>query len=95
LPRHSRKDIVIIDNLSAQQPVGATTCRRTRLPAFRGDRGARRDVSLSAQIFARPKPIEMPFSKLKANLRKAAERTMPPDLPVRSHPHGPRSIQLF
>jgi hypothetical protein len=76
LPRHSRKDIVIIDNLSAQQPVGATTCRRTRLPAFRGDRGARRDVSLSAQIFARPKPIEMPFSKLKANLRKAAERTI-------------------
>jgi hypothetical protein len=36
-----------------------------------------RFASLSAAILARPEPIEMPFSKLKGPLRKAAERTIP------------------
>jgi hypothetical protein len=50
-----------------RQPSRPQGCRRPR-----GDRSARRNTSLSAQI-----PIEMSFSKLKADLRKAAERTIP------------------
>ena len=43
-------------------------------------------------------PIEMPFSKLKAYLRKAAERTIPRlrrRIGDRAYPHYPRSFQLF
>jgi len=53
-----------------RQSSGTQGCRCPR-----GDRSARRDASLSAQIFAGPEPD--PFSKLKAHLRKAAERTIP------------------
>ena len=45
-PTLKRKDIVMIDNLPGPQG-----CRRPR-----GDRSARRNASLSAQIFARPEP---------------------------------------
>ena len=44
-------------------------------------------------------PIEMSFSKLKAHLRKAAERTnsspAPADHLVRALPHRSRSLQLL
>ena len=65
-PTLKRKDIVMIDNLP-----------RTRPPVSARRSSARCDASLSAQIFADLNPIEMPFSKLKAYLRKAAERTIP------------------
>jgi hypothetical protein len=45
-PTLKRKDIVMIDNLPAHKD-----CRRPR-----GNRSARRNTSLSAQIFARPEP---------------------------------------
>ena len=43
----------------------------------RGDRSARCDASYLPKYSPDLNPIEMPFSKLKAYLRKAAERTIP------------------
>ncbi len=52
-----------------RQPAGTQGCRCSR-----GDRGARRDASISPKYSPDLNP---PFSKLKADLRKAAERTIP------------------
>jgi hypothetical protein len=51
----------MIDNLPAHKAAGVRESGRAA-PRF-----------AISQIFARPKPIEMPFSKLKANLRKALD----------------------
>src|SRR6516162_6730942 len=50
-----------------RQPAGAQGGRCSR-----GHRGARRNASLSAKYSPDLNPIEMSFSKLKADLRKAA-----------------------
>jgi transposase len=66
-PTLKRNDIVVIDNLPAHKAVGIRdaieACGATLryLPKYSPDLN----------------PIEMPFSKLKAYLRKAAERTIP------------------
>src|SRR6476619_7126556 len=66
-PTLKRKDIVMIDNLPAHKAAGVREAIEARgamlryLPKYSPDL----------------KPIEMPFSKLKAYLRKAAERTIP------------------
>lgn len=67
VPTLKRKDIVMIDNLPAHKAVGVREAIEARgaklvyLPKYSPDLN----------------PIEMPFSKLKADLRKAAERTIP------------------
>src|SRR6202022_3172105 len=66
-PTLKRKDIVMIDNLPAHKAAGGREAIEARgamlryLPKYSPDLN----------------PIEMPFSKLKAYLRKAAERTIP------------------
>src|SRR6202049_3340078 len=66
-PTLKRKDIVMIDNLPAHKAAGVREAIEARgamlryLPKYSPDLN----------------PIEMPFSKLKAYLRKAAERTIP------------------
>jgi transposase len=66
-PTLSRKDIVIMDNLGAHKVSGireaieAAGATLRYLPQYSPDLN----------------PIEMPFSKLKAHLRKLAERTVP------------------
>jgi transposase len=66
-PTLNRNDIVIMDNLPAHKAPGVQEAIEARgvilryLPQYSPDLN----------------PIEMPFSKLKANLRKAAERTVP------------------
>ena len=87
-PTLKRKDIVMIDNLPAHKAAGVREAIEARgamlryLPKYSPDLN----------------PIEMPFSKLKAYLRKAAERTIP-RLRRRigdcAYPHYPRSFQLF
>jgi transposase len=84
-----RKDILMIDNLPAHKAVGVREAIEARdatphyLPKYSSDLNR----------------IEMPFSKLKAYLRKAAERNnsapAPQDRQIRAHPHYPRSFQLF
>jgi transposase len=66
-PTLKRKDIVMLDNLPAHKATGIREAIEARgatlhyLPKYSPDLN----------------PIEMPFSKLKAHLRKAAERTIP------------------
>jgi transposase len=66
-PTLKRKDIVMIDNLPAHKAAGVREAIEARgamlryLPKYSPDLN----------------PIEMPFSKLKAYLREAAERTIP------------------
>ena len=66
-PILKRSDIVVIDNLPAHKAAGIREAIEARgatlhyLPKYSPDLN----------------PIEMPFSKLKASLRKAAERTIP------------------
>jgi transposase len=66
-PTLKRKDIVMIDNLPAHKAAGVREAIEARgamlryLPKYSPDLN----------------PIEMPFSKLRAYLRKAAERTIP------------------
>jgi len=66
-PTLKRKDIVMIDNLPAHKAAGVREAIEARgaklryLPKYSPDLN----------------PIEMSFSKLKADLRKAAERTIP------------------
>ena len=67
-PTLKRKDNVIIDNLPAHKVPGI----RETIEA----RGA--TLRYLPQYSPDLNPIEMPFSKLKAFLRKAAERTIPP-----------------
>ncbi len=65
-PTLKRKDVVMIDNLPAHKAAGVRAAIEARgailryLPKYSPDLN----------------PIEMPFSKLKAYLRKAAERTV-------------------
>jgi hypothetical protein len=67
VPTLKRNDIVVMDNLPAHKVPGvrkaieAKGAKRRYLPQYSPDLN----------------PIEMPFSKLKADLRKAAERTVP------------------
>jgi transposase len=66
-PTLDRRDIVIMDNLAAhkvsgvRQAIEATGARLLYLPPYSPDFN----------------PIEQAFSKIKAHLRKAAERTIP------------------
>jgi len=66
-PTLKRKDVVMIDNLPAHKAVGVREAIEARGATLRFLPKYSPDLN----------PIEMPFSKLKANLRKAAERTIP------------------
>src|SRR6201997_2921607 len=66
-PTLKRKDIVMIDNLPAHKAVGVREAIEARGATLR----------YLPQYSPDLNPIEMPFSKLKASLRKAAERTIP------------------
>ena len=59
-------DLVVMDNLAAHKVAGVA----------RGDRGPRRRAALPAALLPDLNPIEQAFAKLKALLRKAAERTV-------------------
>jgi hypothetical protein len=65
----------------------------------RGDRSARCDASLSAQILAGPEPDRDAFQQAQG-LSAQGRRTnnsapAPPDRQIRAYPHYPRSFQLF
>jgi transposase len=66
--RHTlkRKDIVMIDNLPAHKAAGIREAIEARGATLR----------YLPQYSPDLNPIEMPFSKLKASVRKAAERTI-------------------
>ena len=66
-PTLKRKDVVMIDNPPAHKAVGVREAIES----------ARRETSLSAKYSPDLNPIEMPFSKPRAGLRTAAERTIP------------------
>jgi transposase len=66
-PTLKRNDIVVIDNLPAHKPVGIREAIEARGATLR----------YLPQYSPDLNPIEMPFSKLKACLRKAGERTIP------------------
>lgn len=66
-PILKRKDIVVIDNLPAHKASGIREAIEARGATLRYLPKYSPDLN----------PIEMPFSKLKACLRKAAERTIP------------------
>jgi transposase len=66
-PTLKRKDIVMVDNLPAHKAVGVREAIEARGATLRYLPNYSPDLN----------PIEMPFSKLKADLRKAAERTIP------------------
>jgi transposase len=66
-PALKRKDIVVIDNLPAHKAAGVREVIEARGATLRYLPKYSPDLN----------PIEMPFSKLKAFLRKAAERTIP------------------
>jgi transposase len=66
-PTLRRKDIVVIDNLPAHKAAGIREAIKARGATLRYLPKYSPDLN----------PIEMPFSKLKAFLRKAAERTIP------------------
>ena len=65
-PTLKRKDIVMIDNLPAHKAAGIREAIEARGATLR----------YLPQYSPDLNPIEMPFSKLKASLRKAAERTI-------------------
>src|SRR4029450_8879900 len=66
-PTLKRKDIVVIDNLPAHKAAGIREAIEARGATLRYLPQSPPDLN----------PIEMPFTKLKASLRKAAERTIP------------------
>jgi transposase len=66
-PTLKPKDIVMIDNLPAHKAAGVRQAIEARGATLRYLPKYSPDLN----------PIEMPFSKLKADLRKAAERTIP------------------
>ena len=66
-PTLKRKDVVMIDNLPAHKAAGIREAIEARGATLRYLPKYSPDLN----------PIEMPFSKLKAYLRKAAERTVP------------------
>ena len=65
-PALKRKDIVVMDNLPAHKVPGVREAIEARGATLR----------YLPQYSPDLNPIEMPFSKLKAGLRKAAERTI-------------------
>jgi transposase len=67
VPTLRRRDIVIIDNLPAHKATGVREAIEARGATLRYLPKYSPDLN----------PIEMSFSKLKANLRKAGERTIP------------------
>jgi hypothetical protein len=84
-----RKDIVVMDNLPAHKAVGVRKAIEARGATLRYLPKYSPDLN----------PIEMPFSALKAFLRKVAERTIPPVCaggsarsPVASAPAKPQTI---
>lgn len=66
-PTLKRKDVVVMDNLPAHKVPGVSKAIEARGATLR----------YLPQYSPDLNPIEMPFSKLKASLRKAAERTIP------------------
>lgn len=66
-PTLRRKDIVVVDNLPAHKATGVREAIEARGATLR----------YLPQYSPDLNPIEMPFSKLKADLRKAAARTIP------------------
>jgi transposase len=66
-PTLKRKDIVMIDSLPAHKAAGVREAIEARGATLRFLPKYSPDLN----------PIEMPFSKLKARLRRAAERTIP------------------
>ena len=66
-PTLKREDILVIDNLPAHKAAGVREAVEARGATLR----------YLPQYSPDLNPIEMPFSKLKASLRKAAERTIP------------------
>ena len=66
-PTLKRKDNVVIDNLPAHKAAGIREAIEARGATLR----------YLPQYSPDLNPIEMPFSKLKASLRRAAERTIP------------------
>jgi transposase len=66
-PTLRRKDIVVMDNLPAHKVPGVEKAIEARGATLRYLPKYSPDLN----------PIEMPFSKLKAHLRKAAERSIP------------------
>ena len=66
-PTLKRNDNVVIDNLPAHKAAGIREAIEARGATLR----------YLPQYSPDLNPIEMPFSKLKASLRKAAERTIP------------------
>jgi len=66
-PTLKRGDIVMIDNLPAHKAVGVSEAIEARGATLRYLPKYSRDLN----------PIEMSFSKLKAHLRRATERTIP------------------
>jgi transposase len=66
-PTLKRKDTVVIDNLPAHKAAGIREAIEARGPTLRYLPKYSPDLN----------PIEMPFSKLKAHLRKLAARTVP------------------
>jgi transposase len=67
VPKLQRNDIVVMDNLAAHKVPGIREAIET----------ARATLRYLPQYSPDLNPIEMPFSKFKAYLRKAAERTVP------------------
>ena len=67
VPTLKRNDIVMMDNLSAHKAPGVREAIE----------GARATLRYLPQYSPDLNPIEMPFSKFKTFLRKAAERTVP------------------
>jgi len=67
VPTLKRNDIVVIDNLPAHKVPGVREAIETRGATLR----------YLPQYSPDLNPIEMPFSKLKACLRRVAERTVP------------------
>ena len=67
VPTLKRNDIVVMDNLPAHKVPGVREAIEAKGATLR----------YLPQYSPDLNPIEMPFSQLKANLRKAAERTVP------------------
>ena len=86
-PTLKRKDLVMIDDLPAHKAAGVREAIEARGATLRYLPKYSPDLN----------PIEMPFSKLKADLRKAAERTIPRlrRREVRAHSDRARGVKLF
>src|SRR5205823_4540557 len=89
VPALKRNDIVVMDNLPAHKVPGVREAIEARGATLR----------YLPQYSPDLNPIEMPFSKLKADLRKAAETyrsaLVSQDRLIRSTPQRCRGIELF